>query len=273
MKLRDFLRRAPSLIVWIVLLSLLLLVIPPSHSLWMKTLGISGTVNIGSSDPDPDPDPLSATVEIHPKPLQKHGQDLPVTAAIALPESFDVNNIDISTVELCFDKNENTTFDPEECVPAILKPTTVEEQSEGMVVEYEWHAVIGVRQLVVKFERAAVIALVEDIPAPAVVEFTARGTVSPTGITFEGSDTVTLIDPQPALTPAPTEPPTQTPTPEPTETLEPTPTEEPTATPTATPIPTETPTPTFTPEPTATPTETPTAIPTDTPTPVDTPTP
>ena len=267
MKLRDLRRRAPSLIVWIVLLSLLLLVIPPGQALWMKTLGIMGTVNIGAFTPTPNSNPLPATVDIDPESLQKRSQGKPVTAGIALPEPFDVNDIDITTVRLCFDQNNNGAFDPGECVPADIKPAIVDHQ-DG-TIEFEWAVVIGVPRLMVKFNPAEVIALVEHIVAPAEVEFTLNGhMLSPPGITFEGQDSVNLVDPEPMLTPEPTETVEPTPTEEPTQEPTETPTPEPTEEPTATPIPTDTPT--STPEPTATPTEEPTEEPTATP--ADTPT-
>lgn len=204
----------------------------------------------------PSPTPVPATVDIDPNALQKTSKGNPITAYIELPDEYDVNDIDVDTVELCFDKNEDGGFGDNECVDANTKPTTVGD-----------HDTDGILDLMVKFDRAAVIALVWDIRAPAAVVFTVRGTVSPPGVSFEGSDTVNLVDPEPTPTPQPPQTPTETPTPEPTHTVEPTPEPTETVEPTPTEEPTQEPTDTPTPEPTATPT------PTETPSPEATPTP
>ena len=167
MKPRDLLRRAPSLIVWIVLLSLLLLVIPPGHALWMKTLGIAGTVNIGAFTPTPTPNPLSATVDIKPDTLNPTGEGEWVTASyIELPEGYDVADIDVSTVLL------------EGTIPAELEPIIIGDYDSD-----------GVPDLMVKFDRQAVIAYLGDTTGE--VTLTVSGRVA--GVPFEGSDTITVI--------------------------------------------------------------------------------
>jgi hypothetical protein len=199
------------------------------------------------------PTVIPATIDIKPDSLQKRSQGQSVTAYIELPSGYRVEDIDVDTIRLCYENNG--------CVAPDGAPG-----AKPKIGDYDTD---GIADLKVTFDRAAVIALVKEVIPPATVDFTVTGSVSPPGVSFEGSDTVKLVDPEPTPTPEPTQ--TVVPTPEPTETVEPTPTEEPTATPT--PTPTETPTPTSTPEPTATPTDTPTATPTETPTPTPTETP
>ena len=246
----------------LLLVSLAAWLMNGTHAFFSDTETSAGNVFTAGRWATATPVPLPATIDIKPDSLQKRSQGQSVTAFIELPSGYSVEDIDVDTVRLCYEK--------EGCVTRDGAPG-----AKPKIGDYDTD---GIADLKVTFDRAAVIALVKEVTPPATVEFTVSGTI-PEGVTFEGKDTVNLVDPEPTPTPEPTQ--TVVPTPEPTETVEPTPTEEPTQTPTdtptleptATPLPTETPTPTSTPEPTATPTETPTATPTETPTPTATPTP
>lgn len=182
---------------------------------------------------------LAATVDIDPDTLKKDAKGRPVTAYIEVPEGYDVNDIDVSTVVLAWGDSS---------VPADEPPTRIGDHDKD-----------GVPDLMVKFSREAVVEMLGKHVGDTT--FHVRGALTD-GWLFEGSDTIRVIaSPPPTPTPTPTPEPTETvePTPEPTETVEPTPTQEPTDTPT--------------PEPTEEPTEEPTATPADTPTPEATVTP
>jgi hypothetical protein len=156
--------------------------------------------------------PTSASVDIHPESLQKRSEGQPVTAYIEMSDGFDVESIDVSTAQIC---REGAG-----CVPASLAPTSVGDYDND-----------GIRDRMVKFDRAAVIDLLEDVEPPSTVTLTVSGIVDPPGRAFAGSDTVGLVGPdaEPTMaiedsTPAATstESPTTTATPAATSTEEPT---------------------------------------------------
>ena len=181
--------------------------------------------------------PLAATVDIKPDALEKKSQGQPVTAYIELPSSYDVKNIDVSSIRLCLGTAPcGTGGVPPDGAPG-AKPKVGDYDNDG------------IRDLKVTFDRIQVIALLADVTPPATVTLTVSGKVGSSD--FAGSDTVKLVDPELTPTPSPT------PTPTTTATLTVTPTSTPTAG-TATPTPTITATPTAT-APSVSPTATPTA--------------
>jgi len=190
---------------------------------------------------------IPATLDIDPDTLNPESQGNFVTAYVELPELWDVVDIDVSTVKLAVEGEAAA-------VSAESHPTEVGDYDNDSIPDR-----------MVKFDRAAVIALVADVAAPSTVTFTVSGIVDPPGRTFAGSDTVRLVDPEPESSPTPSPSPTATPTPSPTPTATATPTVTATATPTATPTASAEPTATETPEPA--PTEEPDATATVEPTP------
>jgi len=124
------------------------------------------------------PSPVVATVDIRPGSLQKRSQGASVVAFIELPTGFDVAQIAIATVRVCLGTDPCGTGG----VPA-TNPKVGDADGDG------------IPDLKVQFDRASVIALVANIPAPALVTFTVSGFVG--GSIFAGSDTVRLVDPTP----------------------------------------------------------------------------
>jgi len=143
------------------------------------------------------PSPVVATVDIKPESLQKRSQGASVVAFIELPTGFDVAQIALATVRVCLGTDPCGTGG----VPA-TNPKVGDADADG------------IPDLKVQFDRALVIALVANIPAPAVVTFTVSGFVGAS--IFVGSDTVRLVDPTP-------EGATSSPPPEPTVGPSPTP--------------------------------------------------
>jgi hypothetical protein len=139
--------------------------------------------------------PIAATADIDPDTLNRHSQGNFVTAYVELPEPWDVVDIDVSTVKLAVEGEAAA-------VSAESHPTEVGDYDND-----------GIPDRMVKFDRAAVIALVADVTAPSTVTFTVSGIVDPPGRTFAGSDTVRLVDPEPEPSPMPSPSPTATPTP------------------------------------------------------------
>jgi len=139
--------------------------------------------------------PIPATVDIDPDTLNRHSQGNFVTAYVELPEPWDVADIDVSTVKLAVEGEAAA-------VSAESDPTGVGNYDND-----------GIPDRMVKFDRAAVIALVADVTAPSTVTFTVSGIVDPPGRTFAGSDTVRLVDPEPEPSPSPTASPTPSSTP------------------------------------------------------------
>ena len=198
--------------------------------------------------------PLLATVDIDPDTLNPRSQGNFVMAYVELPEPWDVADIDLSTVKLAIEGEAAT-------VSAESHPTEVGD-----------HDGDGIRDRMVKFDRQAVLDLLAGKAGPVTLVVT--GQVG--SRTFEGSDTVNVLDP-PTATPTPSATPSLTPTPTPTPTPTATVTPTPSPTPTATPTATETPEPAPAEQPDATATEpafappeaTPTAEPAVTATPAD----
>ena len=125
----------------------------------------------------PPPPVLTATVDIRPQALNLRSKGEWITAYIELPEGYDVNDINASSIML------NDT------VPAELRPVAVGDYDED-----------GVPDLMVKFDRHEVIDLILRN-----YQFTNRfGTVTLTvtgclndGTPFQGEDTITIIMPMP----------------------------------------------------------------------------
>ena len=114
--------------------------------------------------------PVSATVDIDPDELNLDAGGKWITAYIELPTGYDVNDINITSVELWI-------WDSSASVMAQPKPTKIGD-----------HDVNGIPDLMVKFDRAAVASWFEQGDTKLL---TLTGTVG--GIYFEGSDTITTI--------------------------------------------------------------------------------
>jgi len=107
---------------------------------------------------------VPATVNIDPNTLNLKSNGKWITAYIELPSGYNVSNIDVGTVRL------------NGSVAAQLQPAAVGD-----------HDADGVQDLMVKFDRSAVQALV----ARGLVELTVTGKVGT--LDFEGSDTIRVI--------------------------------------------------------------------------------
>jgi DNA-binding beta-propeller fold protein YncE len=103
---------------------------------------------------------VTATIDLHPETLNLGSHGRWITCYIALPDGYDVADVDTSTIFL-----------------------------DG-VVPAAW-AVLQDELLMVKFDRSAVQAVL----APGQVELTVTGQVN--GTEFSGSDTIRVIDPPP----------------------------------------------------------------------------
>ena len=112
---------------------------------------------------------IPATMGFDPNTLNLRSRGKYVTAYIELPTGYDVAQIDVSSISL------NGT------VPALTKPTEIGDYDKD-----------GIPDLMVKFDRSAVIALLTPGDQAAV---TIAGEVG--GIAFEGTDTIRVINPQP----------------------------------------------------------------------------
>ncbi len=109
------------------------------------------------------PTVIEAAIDIDPDTLNLKSHGKWITAYIELPEGYDVNDIDVSTILL------------EDIIPAELKPTKVGDNDND-----------GISDLKVKFNRSAVKAILE--PAEE-VELIVTGELND-GTAFEGSDII-----------------------------------------------------------------------------------
>jgi signal peptidase I len=159
----------------------------------------------------PSFEPVAASVDIDPDTLNPESQGKFVTAYIELPEGWDVNGIDVSTVGLCLG---HVAACPEDAsVEAKEHPTAVGDHDGDTVPD-----------LMVKFDRQDLIELLDGETGD--VTMTVAGMVSPPGRSFAGSDTVRVIasqsqgdapsgeeedssSPPPAPSPTPSAPPVE----------------------------------------------------------------
>ena len=109
---------------------------------------------------------ILATTDIDPDTLNLKSKGKWVTAYIELPDDYDVNNIDVSTVML------------EDQVQAEVRPTEIGDYDND-----------GIADLMVKFDRQELISLLEVGDA----ELKVAGELYD-GTPFEGSDTIRVID-------------------------------------------------------------------------------
>lgn len=116
--------------------------------------------------------PIAATVDIDPDTLNPDSQGNHVMAYIELPDGYDVADIDVGTVTLRVEGEEDS-------VPAELSPTEVGDHDED-----------GIPDAMVKFDRQTVLDLIDGTTGD--VTFVVSGELSG-GATFEGSDTVALL--------------------------------------------------------------------------------
>lgn len=119
----------------------------------------------------PTPTPLPATVDINPDTLNTKSEGQSITAYIELPTGYDVAEIVTSTVVLRWQ---------EESIPAEASPTQIGDDDKD-----------GVSDLMVKFDAQALIAYLGGTTGEVIL--TVSGEVA--GVTFEGSDTITVISP------------------------------------------------------------------------------
>jgi len=110
---------------------------------------------------------LRATVDLDPDTLNLRSKGKWITAYIELPEGYDVNDIDISTIKLNDD------------VEAELKPTAVGDYDND-----------GIPDLMIKFDRQKVIQLIGDSSETATLTITGK---LYDGTPFEASDDITTI--------------------------------------------------------------------------------
>jgi hypothetical protein len=112
---------------------------------------------------------IPATIDIDPDTLNLKSKGKWITAYIELPEGYDVNDIDISTVLL------------NDAVSAESQPTEIGDYDSDSVAD-----------LMLKFDRAEVATLLEQADE---VELTVTGEVA--GTSFEGSDTIRVMSKEP----------------------------------------------------------------------------
>ena len=119
------------------------------------------------------PEEISATIDIVPDALNLRSKGKWITCYIELPEGYDVGDIDVSSILL----NGTIPVDPE-------APTQIGDYDSD-----------GIPDLMIKFSRAEVIALILSHIDPeekfGKATLTITGTVA--GIQFEGSDTIETV--------------------------------------------------------------------------------
>jgi len=123
-----------------------------------------GSTYVGTLEPPPV---IEATVDVDPDTLNLKSKGRWITCYIELPEGYNVDDIDVSTIML----NDQ--------VPAELHPTEIGDYDAD-----------GIADLMVKFGRSAVQAILEVGDA---VEITVTGELTD-GTLFEGNDTIRVID-------------------------------------------------------------------------------
>jgi hypothetical protein len=111
--------------------------------------------------------PIPANMEVNPKTLNKASKGDKVTVYIEIP-GYDIHNINVNTVKLSTNKGE---------VSALSSPVEVGDHNSN-----------GIPDLMVKFDRQAVIGIVDV----GDVVVTISGKIS--GEDFEGSDIIHIID-------------------------------------------------------------------------------
>jgi len=124
-------------------------------------------VDMGADEYVPETELVAATVDFKPDTLNLGSKGRWITAYIELPEGYDVNDINIESVEL------------EGLVEAEDSPTNVGDYDDD-----------GVTDLMVKFDRASV---QEILDAGDEVAITVTGELTG-GMPFEGTDTIRVID-------------------------------------------------------------------------------
>ncbi len=117
------------------------------------------------------PDPLDPTIDLQPNTLNLRSKGKWLTCYIELPEGYDVNDINVSTVKLLVLGEE---------VSAEINPTEVDDYDDD-----------GISDLMVKFDRQALIEYLDG--ATGDVTLRVKGEVAETP--FEGEDTITVVSP------------------------------------------------------------------------------
>lgn len=145
---------------------------------------------------------VTASVDIKPESLQKKSEGQPVVAFVTLSGAV-FEDVDPGSIQLCVEGGG--------CVPV------------GDLHRHDGDNVFRAR-----FERAAVIALVQGITPPANLTFNVSGTAK--GTTWSGSDGVRLVDPsnepeegEPSPSPSPEPSPSPDPSTSPSPSLDPLP--------------------------------------------------
>lgn len=112
----------------------------------------------------------ATTIDFDPDTLNLESEGKVVTVYIELPEGYNVSQIDVSSIRL------NGT------VPALVKPTEIGDYDSD-----------GILDLMVKFDRASVIALFDGKTVPGNYMIEVTGTWA--GIRFEGTVMIRVISP------------------------------------------------------------------------------
>ncbi len=135
----------------------------------LQTIKIPATIAVGQ---------IAAVVDIKPESLQKQSLGDAVTGYIELPTGFDVRDITVPTVKLCRAATG--------CIAAYARPTEIGDYDHDSVPD-----------LMVKFDRARVISLIQDVTPPASIAFTISGQVFASSFRrpFGGSAEVRILGP------------------------------------------------------------------------------
>lgn len=135
---------------------------------WVKRLARGRPIKMSGSDPGEwNPNVITGVIDFEPNTLNLKSQGKWITCYIELPEGYDVDDIDVSSMLL------------DEQVPAELRPSEIADNDED-----------GIADLMLKFD----IADIQKILQPGnEVEITVTGELTD-GTPFEGIDTIRVID-------------------------------------------------------------------------------
>jgi len=117
---------------------------------------------------------LNAGIDIKPDVLNRKSQGRWITAYIELPGSRDPSDIEVSKTYITFQ---------DDTVTAELSPTEVGDYDGD-----------GISDRMVKFDREAVIEMLDEVDVPEVVTLTVSGELTG-GIPFSGEDIIRIIEP------------------------------------------------------------------------------
>ena len=118
---------------------------------------------------------LNATIDIKPDVLNRKSRGRWITAYIELPGSRDPADVDVSTVSLIFNSD---------AVSAEVSPTEVGDYDGD-----------GILDRMVKFDRAKVIEMLDEVDVPEEVTLTVAGELTGGTSFFSGEDIIRIIEP------------------------------------------------------------------------------